>query len=316
MEDNKISVSGSPHVTTKRSTRRVMLDVVIALVPALACGIWIFGWRSAAVVAVTIASCMATEYLIARYLMHRSNTLHDFTALVTGLLLGMTLPSSIPYWQAAVGGVFAIAIGKMAFGGAGQNIFNPALVGRVFLLISFPVEMTTWPLPLQPDGTTGATILSAMAESGVDSSSIDLANLALGNMGGSLGEVGAIFLIIGWIYLTIRRVIRVAIPISILVSMAILAVCTGNNIAIELLSGGLLLGAIFMATDYVTSPMTTLGMVIYGVMIGIITFVIRHYGSYPEGISFAILIMNGVTPLINRYVRPRLYGERSKQCKS
>lgn len=201
----------------------------------------------------------------------------------------------------------------MAFGGTGQNIFNPALVGRVFLLISFPVEMTTWPLPLSPDGLTGATLLSAMKESGVDAASIDVAQMAIGNMGGSLGEVGAIALVAGWLYLTARRIIRLVIPVAILASIALLAAVTGNSVVIELLSGGLLLGAFFMATDYVTSPMTTKGMIVYGILIGVITFVIRHYGSYPEGISFAILIMNGCTPLINKLTRPRVFGERRKR---
>lgn len=290
-----------------------MIDVILALLPALAVGIWIFGLRSALVVAVTIAACVLTEYTCARFMLRRRDCLGDCTAIVTGLLLGMTLPSSLPLPMAFAGGVFAIGIGKMAFGGTGQNIFNPALVGRVFLLISFPVEMTTWPMPMSPDGLTGATVLSAMKESGVDASSIDIAQMALGNMGGSLGEVGAIALIAGGLYLLLRRVIRFIIPVAIIASIAIADIVTGNNLALELLSGGLLLGAIFMATDYVTSPMTAKGMAIYGIAIGLITFVIRHYGSYPEGISFAILIMNGCTPLINKLTRPRVFGERRKR---
>lgn len=313
MEGNRITVTGSPHVSAQRTTRSVMLNVIAALLPALACGIWIFGWRSALVAAVTIAACMLTEFLCARYMLGRRDSLRDCTAIVTGLLLAMTLPSSIPLPMAFAGGVFAIGVGKMAFGGTGQNIFNPALVGRVFLLISFPVEMTTWPLPLSPDGLTGATLLSAMKESGVDAASIDVAQLAIGNMGGSLGEVGAIALVAGWLYLTARRIIRLVIPAAILASIALLAAVTGNSVVIELLSGGLLLGAFFMATDYVTSPMTTKGMIVYGILIGVITFVIRHYGSYPEGISFAILIMNGCTPLINKLTRPRVFGERRKR---
>lgn len=313
MESNRIIVTGSTHVSTRRTTRRVMLEVTLALLPAFACGIWIFGWRSALVAAVTIIACMLTEFVCARYMLGRRDALSDCTSIVTGLLLAMTLPSSIPLPMAFIGGVFAIGVGKMAFGGTGQNIFNPALVGRVFLLISFPVEMTTWPLPLSPDGLTGATMLSAMKESGLDASSIDIAQMALGNMGGSLGEVGAIALVAGWIYLTLRRIIRLVIPLSILGAVAIAAAVTGNDIAVELLSGGLLLGAIFMATDYVTSPMTTKGMLVYGILIGLITFVIRHYGSYPEGISFAILIMNGCTPLINKLTHPRVFGERRKK---
>ncbi len=313
MEGNRITVTGSPHVSAQRTTQSVMLNVIAALLPALACGIWIFGWRSALVAAVTIAACMLTEFLCSRYMLGRRDSLRDCTAIVTGLLLAMTLPSSIPLPMAFAGGVFAIGVGKMAFGGTGQNIFNPALVGRVFLLISFPVEMTTWPLPLSPDGLTGATLLSAMKESGVDAASIDVTQLAIGNMGGSLGEVGAIALVAGWLYLTARRIIRLVIPVSILASIALLAAVTGNSVVIELLSGGLLLGAFFMATDYVTSPMTTKGMIVYGILIGVITFVIRHYGSYPEGISFAILIMNGCTPLINKLTRPLVFGERRKR---
>lgn len=312
MESNGIIVTGSPHIATTRTTRTVMLNVIAALLPAFACGVWVFGWRSLAVAAVSIIACMATEYICSRYMLGRRDSLKDCTALLTGLLLAMTLPSSLPLPMAFVGGVFAIGVGKMAFGGTGQNIFNPALVGRVFLLISFPVEMTTWPLPLSPDGLTGATILSAMRESGLDASSIDLVQMAIGNMGGSLGEIGAIALVVGGIYLVIKRIIRLIIPVSILATVTVAALLTGCNVAIELLSGGLLLGAIFMATDYVTSPMTTKGMIAYGILIGIITFVIRHYGSYPEGISFAILIMNGCTPLINKLMRPHLFGERRK----
>lgn len=258
----------------------------------------------------SIAGCVVTEYACARYMLGKKGTLKDCTAVVSGLLLGMCLPASLPLPMAFAGGVFAIGVGKMAFGGTGQNIFNPALVGRVFLLISFPVAMTTWPLPMNSDGETGATILTAMHESGMDAGSIDMVQIALGNMGGSLGEVGAIALILGGIYLLIRKVIRWVIPVSILGVIIVADLLTGHNCLIEILSGGLLLGAIFMATDYVTSPMTTKGMVIYGVMIGIITFVIRHYGSYPEGISFAILIMNGCTPLINKLTGPRVFGER------
>ncbi|MDE6317520.1 MAG: RnfABCDGE type electron transport complex subunit D, partial [Muribaculaceae bacterium] len=242
MESNGIIVTGSPHIATPRTTRSVMLNVIAALMPAFACGVWVFGWRSLAVAAVSIIACMATEYICARYMLGRRDSLKDCTALLTGLLLAMTLPSSLPLPMTFVGGVFAIGVGKMAFGGTGQNIFNPALVGRVFLLISFPVEMTTWPLPLSPDGLTGATVLSAMRESGLDASSIDLAQMAIGNMGGSLGETGAIALVIGGIYLVIKRIIRLIIPVSILVTVTVAALLTGCNVAIELLSGGLLLG--------------------------------------------------------------------------
>lgn len=314
MESNRIIVTGSPHVSTRRTTRRVMLEVTLALLPAFACGIWIFGWRSALVAAVTIVACMLTEFVCARYMLGRRDALSDCTSIVTGLLLAMTLPSSIPLPMAFTGGVFAIEVGKMAFGGTGQNIFNPALVGRVFLLISFPVEMTTWPLPLSPDGLTGATMLSAMKESGLDASSIDIAQMALGNMGGSLGEVGAIALVAGWIYLTLRRIIRLVIPLSILGAVAIAAAVTGNNVAVELLSGGLLLGAIFMATDYVTSPITKLGQIVYGIGCGALTVMIRYFGSYNEGVSYAILIMNACVVLLDRIGRPTRYGAPRKEA--
>lgn len=312
---SQLQVSGSPHIGTHRSIKGAMITVICALIPALVCSIYFFGWRAAAVVAVTIASCMISEYLITRFMMGRKATITDCSALLTGLLLGMSLPSTLPYPIAAIGGVFAIGVGKMAFGGLGQNIFNPALVGRVFLLISFPVDMTTWPLPLYDGntgatGSTGATILSSIKESGFDSSSIDIAQMAIGNMGGSLGEIGSIALVAGGVYLIIRGIIKWHIPVSILAVAAIASAISGENPAIELLSGGMILGAVFMATDYVTSPMTKKGMLIYGAMIGLITFIIRHYGSYPEGISFAILIMNGCTPLINRWTKPRIFGER------
>lgn len=312
MAQPEFIVSGSPHIGTNRSIQKVMINVICALIPALACSIYFFGARAAAVVATTITGCMLTEYLTSRFMLGIRHTLTDGSAFLTGLLLGMSLPSSIPYPIAIAGSVFAIGVGKTAFGGLGQNIFNPALVGRVFLLISFPAEMTTWPLPLNSDGITGATILSAIKESGFDISSIDLGQMAIGNIGGSLGEIGSIALLAGGAYLIIRRIIKWHIPVSVLATAAFAALLSGENPAIELLSGGMILGAVFMATDYVTSPMTRGGMLIYGIAIGLITFIIRHYGSYPEGISFAILIMNGCTPLINRWTKPRIFGERRR----
>ncbi len=311
--ENKITVTGTPHVGTRRTVSRTMVEVICALIPALACAIYFFGIRTAAVVAVTIIGAVVTEYLVTRYMLHRPTTIKDCSAILTGLLLGMSLPSGIPYPIAFIGGVVAIGIGKMAFGGLGQNIFNPAMVGRVFLLISFPAQMTTWPLPLHVDGATGATVLTAIEESGFDASGIDLLEMATGNMGGSLGEVGGFALLLGGIYLSIRRIIRPIIPLTIFATVALLSLAIGHHPLVELLSGGMILGAIFMATDYVTSPMTNKGLVVYAIGIGVITFVIRHWGSYPEGISFAILIMNGVTPLINRGFKPRIFGERSKK---
>lgn len=308
--NNKIVVTGSPHVRSRMTTQSVMWNVTMSLLPALVCALWVFGWRVIGVVAVSIIGCMLTEYVCNKYLFKRKDTLTDGSAFLTGLLLGMSLPSSLPLPMAFVGGVFAIGVGKMAFGGLGQNIFNPALVGRVFLLISFPAAMTTWPVPMEWDGTTGATILTAMHESGLSPEQIDVMNLALGNRGGSLGEVGTVALLLGGVYLMIRRIIKCYIPLSIIGSIAVLDLVTGNMMVLDLMTGGLILGAVYMATDYVTSPMNRWGQILYGVMIGVITFVIRHYGSYPEGISFAILLMNGCTPLINRWMEPKIFGER------
>lgn len=310
MEDNQtnnIVVTSSPHVRNPLTTTQVMWNVVAALIPALACAAVFFGLDALGVALFSILGAVATEAACDKLLYKRCPNLTDGSAVLTGLLLGMTLPAGLPWWIAFIGGVFAIGVGKMAFGGLGQNIFNPALVGRVFLLISFPAQMTTWPelaIGEAIDGATGATYLSG------NIADPDMLDYFLGVRGGSLGEVGALALLVGAAYLWLRKIITLWIPCSIIVAMAALAACTGNNIGMELLSGGLLIGAFFMATDYVTSPMTPKGQIIYGAMIGIITFVIRHYGAYPEGISFAILLMNGCTPLINRWIKPTLFGER------
>ncbi len=310
-----LTISASPHIQTTRTVGWCMWQVVIALIPATLCSLYYFGVGAAIVITTAIASCIATEYLINRYMLRRKATIANGSALLTGLLLALNLPSNLPLWTVIIGSVFAIGIGKMAFGGLGCNIFNPALVGRVFLLISFPVLMTSWPIPLEntlnyTDATTGATILGQLKMGVITPDQVDTTSLMLGRVGGSMGEVGSLALIAGFIYLVARRVIAWHIPVAVVAAAALMALVTGGNIAVEILSGGLLLGAIFMATDYVTSPMTRAGMLIYGAMIGIITIIIRQYGAYPEGVSFAILIMNGFVPLINRYVRPRQFGER------
>lgn len=292
-----------------------MWHVVIALVPALACALWVFGIGAAIVTVTSVLACIITEYIITRFMLGQPPTIANGSAILTGLLLAFNLPSNLPVWIVIIGAVVAIGIGKMAFGGLGCNIFNPAITGRVFLLLSFPAQMTSWPMPGENtwrylDATTGATTLGAMKTGEVIPDTIDLWQSALGMIGGSLGEVGAIALVIGGIYLIAARIITWHIPVSILAAVALMSLCIGADVPLQLLSGGLLLGAIFMATDYVTSPMTRTGMVIYGICIGIITVVIRQWGSYPEGVSFAILIMNGFTPLINRYVKPRKFGER------
>ena len=310
-----ITISPSPHAQTSTTVSRLMLHVIIALIPAALLALYYFGIGAAIVMATAIAGCVATEYLISRFMLGERPTIGNLSAVLTGLLLALNLPSNLPVWIVLIGCVIAIGIGKMTFGGLGCNIFNPALVGRVFLLLSFPMQMTSWPIPLEnrwvyADATTGATILGQLKLHQIAPSDVDLMDKALGMAGGSMGEIGAIALIIGFIYLLCFRVITWHIPVSIIATVALFSLCIGAPVGIEILSGGLLLGAIFMATDYVTSPMSHKGMILYGVMIGIITIIIRQWGAYPEGMSFAILIMNGVTPLINRYIKPRKFGER------
>ncbi|MDE7026756.1 RnfABCDGE type electron transport complex subunit D [Duncaniella freteri] len=312
--DNLITISPSPHAQTPTTVSRLMLHVIIALVPAVLFALYYFGIGAAIVIATSIVGCIAAEYLITRYMLGRKPSIGNLSAVLTGLLLALNLPSNIPVWMVLIGCVVAIGIGKMTFGGLGCNIFNPALVGRVFLLLSFPVAMTTWPEPIvnrmaYTDATTGATILGQLKQNLITPDQINLLDAALGNMGGSMGEVGAIALLLGFAYLLCFRVITWHIPVAIIGTAALFSLCIGAPVGVEILSGGMLLGAIFMATDYVTSPMSRPGMLLYGAMIGIITIIIRQWGAYPEGMSFAILIMNGVTPLINRYMKPRKFGE-------
>ena len=273
-------------------------------------------------------SCVLFEYLIQRFLLKGKNSIVDLSSVVTGLLLAFNLPSNLPLWMIIIGSLVAIGIGKMSFGGLGNNPFNPALVGRVFLLISFPVEMTAWPRPMSNwnvfssyiDAETAATPLAMLK--GHFGELPNTMDLLLGNMGGSLGEVSAIALIIGGLYLIIRKVISWHIPVSILGTVAIFtAILHAANpelyasADIHLLTGGLMLGAIFMATDYATSPMNGKAQLFYGIGIGFITVIIRTFGAYPEGVSFAILIMNGVTPLLNHYIKPKRFGEKIKAQK-
>lgn len=308
-------ISASPHIHTRNTVSRCMWKVVAALVPALVCALFYFGIGAAVVTVTSIAGCVMAEYLITRFMLRRDATIANGSAVLTGLLLAFNLPSNLPVWIVLIGAFVAIGIGKMAFGGLGCNIFNPALVGRVFLLLSFPAQMTTWPLPsvsrwMYPDAATGATPLGLLKQGIMTFDDINLTDCLLGAIGGSLGEVSAIALLLGGIYLLATRIISWHIPVSILATVALLSVGIGVNPWVELLSGGMLLGAIFMATDYVTSPMCHRGMIVYGIMIGVITIIIRQWGAYPEGMSFAILLMNGCTPLINRYIKPRKFGER------
>ena len=313
---NKWIVSSSPHVHSGDSIQKNMLYVVLALLPAYLVALYYFGVGALAVSVIAIASCIGFEAFIQRFVLKTKVSISDGSAALTGLLLAMNLPSNLPWWMVIIGSMAAIGLGKMCYGGLGNNLFNPALVGRVFLLISFPAAMTVWPVP-EPfsmaymDAQTAATPISLMK---FDQMLPPILSTIVGNEGGSMGEVSAIALLLGGLFLMWKKVITWHIPVSIL---ATVAVFTGimhmvDPIAYEnpfwhLCSGGLLLGAIFMATDYVTSPMTTRGQLLYGVGIGLITVVIRLWGSYPEGVSFAILLMNAATPLIDKYILPKRF---------
>ena len=317
----RLIVSPSPHLHTKTSTKSLMRDVVIAMMPAVIVSVLFYGWSALAVLGVSVASCVLLEYLITRYLLKKACTICDFSAVVTGILLALNVPSTTPWWVVFIGAVFAIGVAKMTFGGLGQNLFNPAIAGRVFLLISFPTYMTDWTRPQGfigggLDALSGATPLGLAKEGGVAAiEGLDYMDMLFFNIGGSVGELSAIAILIGFVYLLVRRVIRPYITLSIL---ATVAVFSGIFWAINpeqftdpvfnLLTGGLLLGSVFMATDYVTSPMSNLGGIIFGVGIGVITMLIRYFGAYPEGVSFAILIMNCFVPLINKVCHTKKYG--------
>ncbi len=325
----KLVVSLSPHAHGTDTVERNMFGVVIALIPALLVSFLYFGLGSVVVCLTSVAACMFFEWAISKYMLSQEPSLTDGSAIVTGLLLGMNLPSNLPLWIIIIGALVAIGVGKMSFGGLGHNPFNPALVGRCFLLVSFPAQMTSWPLIGQlgkySDAVTGATPLSIMKtaiktnDPSVLNSVPDALHLLLGNNptggAGTIGEVCALALILGLCFMLWRRIITWHIPVAIIATVFVfsgllhLANPVYANPLTVILSGGLMLGAIFMATDYVTSPMTHKGQIIYGVCIGFLTVVIRNWGSYPEGMSFAILIMNGFTPLINYYVKPKRFGE-------
>ena len=318
---DKLLVSPSPHLHTKTSTKSLMRDVVIALLPAVVVSVLFYGWAELLVLGVSVASCVMLEYLITKYLLKKTCTICDYSAVVTGVLLALNLPASTPWWVVFIGAVVAIGVAKMTFGGLGQNIFNPAIVGRVFLLISFPAYMTDWTrtkgfIGGAIDGFSGATPLGVAKEGGVAAiEGLDYMDMLFVNIGGSAGELSAIAILIGFVYLLARRVIKPYITLSILVTVAAFSgIFWAINPAeftdpvFNLLTGGILLGSVFMATDYVTSPMSNVGGIIFGVGIGIITMLIRYFGAYPEGMSFAILIMNSVVPLINKWCHTKKYG--------
>ena len=298
---SQLTVSLSPHVRSGATTRRIMLDVCLALLPAVIFAVYWFGFGVLLTVLLSVASAILSEFLMEKAL-RRPVTIDDGSAAVTGLLLALTLPAGTPWYVPVLGSVFAICIAKQVFGGLGDNFVNPALAGRAFLLASFPAAMTTY--PLVADAVTSATPLSSEF-----AGSVDYLQAFIGRIGGCIGEVSTLALLIGAVYLLIRRVIDWRIPLSYLGTMALLTVIGGGNVLDSVLLGGTVLGAFFMATDYVTSPVTSWGRVIYGVGIGIINYTIRRWGAYPEGTTYALLLMNIAAPLIERFTRPRKYGE-------
>jgi len=327
---NKLLISPSPHIHSGDSIEKNMYGVLIALIPTLIFSIIYFGMGAIIVTLTAVLACLFFEYVIQTFLLKQKSSIFDGSAMITGVLLAFNVPSNLPIWIIIIGALVAIGIGKMSFGGLGCNIFNPALVGRVFLLISFPVQMTTWPLAegfatSYTDALTGPTPLALLKETLHTGQSVSdfltadtfigYKNMLLGNMGGSLGEGAAIAILIGFCYMLFRKIITWHIPVTIFATVIVFAgiLHLSNpdefiDPCFHLLSGGMMLGAVFMATDYVTSPMSQKGMIIFGVGIGILTVVIRVFGAYPEGMSFAILIMNAFTPLINRYCKPTRFA--------
>ena len=326
---NKLLVSPSPHVHAPVSTKSLMRDVVIALLPAVIVSVVFYGLGEIVVLATSVISCVLIEYLITRFLLKKPSTVCDYSAAVTGILLALNLPYTTPWWVVSIGALFAIGVVKMTFGGLGQNIFNPAIAGRVFLLVSFPGYMTKWQMPqglFGVDAVTGSTPLGMITEGLaknltvpeiMSEKGLSYAQMLFANLGGSVGEISALALLAGFVYLLVRRVIKPHITLSIWGTVAAVSLIFWlvnpdrfTDPVFNLLTGGMILGSCFMATDYVTSPMTVKGGIVYGIGIGFITLMIRYFGSYPEGMSFAILIMNSVVPLINMWFHQKKYGRK------
>ena len=325
-----LTVSGSPHMHGDDSTKKIMYGVVFAMMPAILVSVYYFGLDALRVLLIASVACLFFEWIIQKYLIKGPVTINDGSALVTGILLAFNVPSNLPSWMIIIGALVAIGMAKMSFGGLGKNVFNPALVARVFLLISFPVQMTSWPKPKAiiegfTDAITGPTPLGIVKE-GLDAGKTmseltpeipNYMQTLIGQMGGSLGEVSAIALILGGIYMLIGKIITWHIPVSMLLTVAIFSGIFWGvdpehyaDPVFHLLTGGMLLGAIFMATDMVTSPMTRGGQLVFGFGVGLLTILIRMWGAYPEGVSFAILLMNAVVPLINRGFKPKRFGTK------
>ncbi len=320
--DKLLHISGSPHVHSDESVKKIMWSVVLALVPAFLVSVYYFGLPVIVLTAVSIGCCVLFEYLIQRFMLHQKPSVNDGSAVVTGLLLAFNVPSNLPIWIMVIGALVAIGIAKMPFGGLGHNPFNPALVARVTLLIAFPVQMTSWPVPSPlwslhfADAVTGPTTLGLIKEGGDLSQLPTYANMLLGQMGGSFGEVSAIALLIGAGFLLWKRIITWHIPVSFIATVFVVAGIfhlvnpeVYVNPFIHLLAGGLILGACFMAPDMVTSPTSPWGVVVFGCGCGLLTIIIRLFGAYPEGVSFSILLMNAVVPLINKGFKPKQFAQ-------
>jgi electron transport complex protein RnfD len=329
-----LTISASPHVHGDQSTKKIMWGVIYSMIPAMLVSIYFFGIDAMRVIFLSVAASIFFEWLIQKYLIKAENTISDGSAIITGVLLAFNVPANLPWWIIIIGALVAIGMGKMSFGGLGKNPFNPALVGRVFLLISFPVQMTSWPKPMPvfnglADAITGPTALGIMKEGLSAGKSVQelmaspempgYVNLLTGDMAGSLGEMSAIAILLGGLYMLWRKIITWEIPVSMLLSVVIFSgifwlidPTAYVNPLFHLLTGGMMLGAIYMATDMVSSPMTSKGQLVYGVGIGIITIIIRVWGAYPEGVSFAILIMNATVPLINNAFKPTRFGKEVK----
>ncbi|MEG0753069.1 MAG: RnfABCDGE type electron transport complex subunit D [Angelakisella sp.] len=313
---SKLIVSPSPHVKSGVSTSSIMMNVAAALMPAVVFSALIFGYQAIVLIAVSVAASVLAEYLY-RKLNHLPQTVGDWSAVVTGLLIGMNVPASLPPWMAVVGSIVAIIIVKQLFGGIGDNFANPAIVARIFMFISFSSAMSTWPNPnnyvgFTVDAVSGATPLAILTKGGMVAEAPDMINMLLGIRGGSVGETCTIALLAGGIYLIAKKIISPTIPVTILATIVVMSFVTGLNPAYMLVSGGTMLGAFFMATDYVTSPTRESGKVIFGIGIGVITMLIRAYASYPEGMSFAILIMNIIAPHIDNLPKKMPFGGVSK----
>lgn len=326
---NRLLVSPAPHIHAAVSTKSLMRDVVIALLPAVIVSVVFYGLGEIVVLGTSVVSCILVEYLITKFLLKKPSAVCDYSAVVTGILLALNLPYTTPWWVVFIGALFAVGVVKMTFGGLGQNIFNPAIAGRVFLLVSFPAYMTNWQMPgglFGVDAVSGATPLGLINEGIMNGQTVpeimsanglSYSQMLFANIGGSVGEISALALLAGFVYLLVRKVIRPHITLSIWATVALVSLVFWlaapdrfTDPLFNLLSGGMILGSCFMATDYVTSPMSVKGGIVYGIGIGFITLMIRYFGSYPEGMSFAILIMNSTVPLINMWFHQKKYGRK------